>query len=293
MPWVVRGVVLSVSAEQSPSLVVDLSTRSLAHDPVVHARRHVPASSVPVTASSLPAVADLFASLGRDIASSRGVDDAMQRLTSVTLQAVAPAEAAAVSRGRHDRAGNRFETVAATSDLPHQVDEIQYQLGHGPCVDAILDNAVFRARDLRTDTRWPEFGRRAAEETGVLSMLSYRLFLEDDDLLAGLNLYSTEPDAFDEHAEAVGTLIATHGALEVSNARHREKIDNLNKALASNRDIGVAMGVLMTQHKITREQAFNLLRVASQHRHRKLADIAGDVADTGTLDLPGTFRDRS
>lgn len=42
----------------------------------------------------------------------------------------------------------------------------------------------------------------------------------------------------------------------------------------------------MTQHKISREQAFDLLRLASQHTHRKLAEIAYDVADTGALPLP-------
>ncbi|MCW2658134.1 MAG: hypothetical protein JWR06_2327, partial [Jatrophihabitans sp.] len=55
--------------------------------------------------------------------------------------------------------------------------------------------------------------------------------------------------------------------------------------LASNRDIGVAIGVLMGLHRVTREQAFDLLRVASQGKHRKLADVARDVADTGSLDL--------
>jgi hypothetical protein len=39
----------------------------------------------------------------------------------------------------------------------------------------------------------------------------------------------------------------------------------------------------MALHKVTREQAFDLLRVASQRLHRKLADIARDVAETGTL----------
>ena len=44
----------------------------------------------------------------------------------------------------------------------------------------------------------------------------------------------------------------------------------------------------MMKHKLTRQQAFDLLRVASQHSNRKLRDIAVEVADTGTLDLPST-----
>lgn len=48
-------------------------------------------------------------------------------------------------------------------------------------------------------------------------------------------------------------------------------------------DIGIAMGVLMKSHAITRDAAFGLLRDASQLSHRKLAEIARDVAETGTL----------
>ena len=57
-------------------------------------------------------------------------------------------------------------------------------------------------------------------------------------------------------------------------------------ALKSSREIGIAMGVVMASNKVTRDQAFDLLRIVSQRTHRKLADIAVDVADTGTLDLP-------
>ena len=41
----------------------------------------------------------------------------------------------------------------------------------------------------------------------------------------------------------------------------------------------------MTQHKVTREQAFDLLRIASQNTNRKLRDVALDVIDTGTVDV--------
>jgi hypothetical protein len=115
-------------------------------------------------------------------------------------------------------------------------------------------------------------------------MLSFRMYLEQDaELVAGLNLYSREPAAFADTSEAIGMLLATHGALAVSNAAAREKANNLLVALKTNRDIGVAIGVLMHRYKITRDEAFNLLRMASQGLHRKLADIAMTVAETGEL----------
>lgn len=45
------------------------------------------------------------------------------------------------------------------------------------------------------------------------------------------------------------------------------------------------MGILMHQHRLTRDQAFDLLRVASQDSNRTLADIASDVAETGELSI--------
>ncbi len=69
-------------------------------------------------------------------------------------------------------------------------------------------------------------------------------------------------------------------------AEARDKIENLERALTSSRRIGAAMGVLMYRHKVTIDQAFELLRVASQVSHRKLRDVAEDVLATGELTLP-------
>jgi hypothetical protein len=62
---------------------------------------------------------------------------------------------------------------------------------------------------------------------------------------------------------------------------------HLAAALASNRDIGVAIGILMSLHKITKEDAFDKLREVSQQTQRKLRDIAIDVAETGTVETLG------
>jgi AmiR/NasT family two-component response regulator len=69
-------------------------------------------------------------------------------------------------------------------------------------------------------------------------------------------------------------------------ASAREEADNLRRALDNSRVIGTAMGVLMSARKLTSTQAFDLLRTASQHSNRKLAEIAAEVAETGTLDRP-------
>ena len=80
-------------------------------------------------------------------------------------------------------------------------------------------------------------------------------------------------------------LLATHAGVVLSRQLAKEKAANLESALDSNRQIGVAIGVLMTVYKIRQADAFDLLRIASQHGHRKLRDVAVDVAETGTIDL--------
>jgi GAF domain-containing protein len=236
----------------------------------------------PWTARSVAELAELFAELGRDLLSERGLEGTLGLISSRSVALVPAAQHAAVSRGRR----GKFETVGQTSELPVLVDQIQYDLGSGPCVDAALDQCVYRTGNLAGDQRWPEFGRRASAEYGICSMLSTRLFLEDDDLVAALNLYSTRPDAFDESDEVVAMMLATHASTAIAGARLHEQVHHLERALQSNRGIGMAIGVLMNQYKITQTEAFDLLRMASQHGHRKLADVALDVTETGTLELP-------
>jgi ANTAR domain/GAF domain len=227
--------------------------------------------------------AAMFADIGHQLDGEQDNKAVLATLTAMAVRNVPGAEHAGITVGR---AGGRFTTVAATDDLVNTVDQIQYDLGSGPCVDALVEDTTFKAADLRRERRWPEFGQRAVETAGIVSMLSLRLFTETDGgSIAGLNMYSHSPDAFDESSEAIATLLATHGALAVGKAAAQAKAANLLVALKNSREIGIAIGILMNQHHVTRDQAFDLLRITSQHTHRKIADIAIHLGDTG--ELPG------
>jgi GAF domain-containing protein len=234
-----------------------------------------------MTAPFTPAeLADVFTDVGRQLAGESDRDSALRTLSEIAVQRVPAADYAGVTAGR----GEKMATVAATHDIVMRTDQIQYELRSGPCVDAIVEDTTFNAGDLRSDERWPEFGRLAVEHTGIVSMLSFRLFFETDHgLVAGLNMYSHQPKAFDDTSETMAVLLATHGALALANASAREKNSNLEIALQSSREIGIAIGILMALQKVSREQAFNLLVIASQRTHRKVADLAQEVADTGML----------
>ena len=95
---------------------------------------------------------------------------------------------------------------------------------------------------------------------------------------------------------STGLVLATHGSVLLTATLSRDRAENLRRALQSNREIGVAMGILMQRHALTRDQAFAVLRRASQDANRKLSDIATEVADMGTLAIrrrPGSGADTS
>lgn len=228
---------------------------------------------------------DVYIDLDRQLAAAGADTEAAVASTIVQLAvAVVPGtEHASIT----DRRDGRFRTPAATGGLALAGDRIQYELESGPCVDAILSDGVLCTGDIASDARWPQAGPRLNAEAGATSMLSFRLFFEEDpERSVGLNLYSTRRDAFDDWAEMVGTVLATHSALAMTAAAARDRAVNLQRALASNRRIGMAMGVLMASHKVTEDDAFTLLRIASQNTNRKLLDVADEVIATGTLELP-------
>ena len=213
-----------------------------------------------------------------------------------TLQAIVemvverlPATAASITTLR----GGRFQTGACTGEQAAGADALQYQLHSGPCVDAIVENTVCHVQDLASDPRWPQFGPRVPDEHGCASMSAYRLSFEAPDdapaegpqTLASLNVDAETRGVFSEGDEALGLLLATHAAIALVAASGSERCAQLREALDSSRDVGLAIGVLMARCTVTRDQAFDLLRIASQNRNPKLRQLAQEVADTGTLEL--------
>lgn len=236
----------------------------------------------PADPAGLAEVADAVVRLGEQLRNATA-DTLVDAVIEHAVQVLPGARWASITTLRH----GTFRTLAATGETARAADALQYELGAGPCVDTVLEDSVHCSADLARDGRWPEYGARVAQELGMRSALAYRLTLvADPDLLAGLNLYSDVPGAFDASARWTGTLLATHAAWAVSLALTQQRAQNLEAALRSNREIGTAIGVLMAQHKLTRDQAHELLRVASQDGNRKLAEIATEVVETGQLSLP-------
>ena len=181
-------------------------------------------------------------------------------------------------------------TVVSTGALATDLDERQYERGHGPCLHAARTGELTEIPDTRTEDRWPDYTPRAVEH-GNLSSLSIPLAIDPDEQVTGaLNVYARRPDAFDEASRSVASRFAPYAAVAAGNLHAyrsaRELADNLQAALESRAVIDQAKGILMERHKLTPDQAFQLLARASMATNRKVRDVADRLVRTGELPLP-------
>ncbi|WP_194902988.1 GAF and ANTAR domain-containing protein [Quadrisphaera sp. INWT6] len=185
-------------------------------------------------------------------------------------------------------------TVASSDQVAAAVDEVQYAHESGPCLQALDTGRVINAPDLTVEDRWPAYTARALTY-GVASSLSLPLVVEGQ-VLGAMNLYAGRAHAFDaaaRRATAAGLAAQAAATLTVV-LRQAHQVDltkSLQATLVSRSVIDQAIGVLMGQQRCSAEEAFALLRAASQHRNRKLRDVAADLVASisGHSPQPGRY----
>jgi len=214
-------------------------------------------------------LAQTFAQVARVLLDERDVETTLDRICLLAVETIDGCQTAGISINTPPRVTSR----ATIGDVPRIVDTIQSETQEGPCVDAIREHAVFLTGALSGEKRWPRFAHRAHQETGVESILALRLFV-DGDTLGALNLYSTRADAFDEHDVALGSVFAAHAAVALASARRQANLE----LMAVSRDvIGMAKGIIMARQHLSEDEAFDVLRRASQRMNVKLRELARRV----------------
>lgn len=212
------------------------------------------------------------------------VEATLQAITAAAIGAIPGAEECSISYVIDRRS---VQPRAFTGDIPRDLDLEQERLQEGPCLDAVWQQETVRIDDMRTEERWPRYAAIAVER-GVLSALSFQLFVAENNLGA-LNLYAAAPGVFGEESEDVGLVFAAHAAVALAGARHEQ---HLQQAVTSRDLIGQAKGVLMERYKLTADAAFALLAHTSQRMNRKLVDVARELVTTGAMPQPAdTTRD--
>jgi hypothetical protein len=191
-------------------------------------------------------------------------------------------------------ADGTFHTPVGTHPVAERLDQVQYDHEEGPCVESARPDgpAIGWSQDLGRDPRWPAFGPSAARH-GYHSVLATALLPDarPPRLSGALNVYSRTPGAFGGPAIDIALLLATHASLVLA---HTEAVvtaelesAHLRRAVDSRDVIGQAKGILMQRRGITADEAFDVLRRASQDLNVKLADLARTLATRHTeVDLP-------
>jgi GAF domain-containing protein len=223
--------------------------------------------------------AQLFARIAHDIAEQHGKSATTQRIVDLAKTATG-CDMAAVW---HIAAGVP-QVDASTDDETAAVIRRYVKLARqGAALEAIRTRSTIVVHDAAHDPRFPVYTDQLRQRgVHLVSTVAYPLRIEDRDLGA-LAMYSNTRGFFTEDVVAMGGVFANHAAIALDAAYSLDRAQNLQLALETNRSIGIAIGIVMSHYKVTREAAFDMLRMCSQHGHRKLHDVAEEVTQTGAL----------
>jgi hypothetical protein len=176
------------------------------------------------------------------------------------------------------------ETVHATDDVATAVEELQIELGEGPCVDAFTSGGPVLADDLHLDeyaARWPAF-TPAAIAHGARALFALPLQMGAI-RLGALDLYRTRPGLLTPeqvadalvYADTASMLLLDQAALVGRDAAELEW--QHNDRTAGHAVVHQATGMLLVQLDVSAETAFARLRAHAYAAGRPLAQVAADI----------------
>ncbi|WP_222853385.1 ANTAR domain-containing protein [Fodinicola acaciae] len=218
--------------------------------------------------------------LAQRLAPAPTVADAVRHVVEMTKVVVPAADLVSVTL--RDPRG-KFRTPFHTDALAVRLDELQYEFGEGPCVEATRTpgEGAIDAPDVATSQSWPRWGPPAAQ-LGVRSVFAVGLFpYSDPPRMGALNIYSSLLDGLAELDRDVAIVLASFAAAALSgtDAVEAAKLESvqLREALLSRDLIGQAKGILMERRGCSADEAFDVLRRTSQDLNLKLSAVAEAV----------------
>jgi GAF domain-containing protein len=225
-----------------------------------------------------------FTELAGLLMATSSFEDLMQAVADLAVRAVPAAATCGITLSED----GHVITVASADALARLLDEQQYQVLDGPCLEAIRTARVVLSDDLGIERRWDGYPAMAVAH-GVRSVLSSPLMVGSAPIGA-LNLYATAAGAFTPDARAAaGQLTALAAATMTAAMRHFDETtltDHLRTALSSRSVIDQAIGIIIGMQRCPPETAFDILRTVSQNRNIPLREVAADLV-ARTIAPPG------
>jgi GAF domain-containing protein len=219
------------------------------------------------------------ASLAGILLSESTLDDVLVLIAGAALTALPAASDASVTLSKD---GSRAATAAHAGGRALRLDNAQYDLEQGPCLDAAETADIQLVADMTSDGRWPDWAPLAIAE-GVHSALAIPLRVHDF-TVGVLNLYSPKVAGFGPPDVAEARNFASYAAVALANAdlyaRTSALAADMAEAMRSRAAIEQAKGILMALHSVDQDEAFGLLVKQSQGSHRKLREVAQEFVDS-------------
>jgi len=172
-------------------------------------------------------------------------------------------------------------SVCTTNDVSALIEELQYTLGEGPCIDAHRLHAAVIEPNLAAPStaRWAEFSRSALD-AGVRAVFGFPVSVGDVHVGA-LNLYRDRPGPLtdDQHADAV--ILANVAARSIIGMQADAAPGAIAPALEASGNfrfvVHQASGMVAAQLDVPVAEALVRLRARAFGSGRSVSDIAADV----------------
>jgi signal transduction protein with GAF and PtsI domain len=169
--------------------------------------------------------------------------------------------------------------VAVSDSAMELLEQVQHDLGEGPCLAAFAEDRVVAVEDLRSELVWDRLAA-VVGQLQVCGVLSVPVRLGEQPV-GTLDVYATQPRAWSTgEVEALGALAVVTAELVstgVELANREVEVAQLRRALAGRVWIEQAKGVLAATQGVSPDQAFEQLRKRARSSSRKLADLAQEV----------------
>lgn len=180
------------------------------------------------------------------------------------------------------------ETVSASDPLAARLDELQFDLGEGPCWDALAMRTAVVEPDLRDNPQsmWPAF-TAAIRDDDVGAIFAFPLLLGTLKVGA-VELYHSHPRQLSEveshQTEALAARVSRVLLRRALRLLSHEKPADDNPF--SRRTIHQATGMVLAQMAVSADDALLMIQGHAFAEDRALREVARDVLD-GRLDFSG------
>jgi hypothetical protein len=172
-------------------------------------------------------------------------------------------------------------TLCTTGEVSHLIEELQYTLGEGPCVDACRQDRVVSEPNLAEPRarRWCAFTPPAVQ-AGVRAVFGFPLRVGTV-RLGALNFYRDRPGPLSSGQHADALVLADVAARWVLEAQAGAPPDTVAQELEVGADfhfvVHNAAGIVSVQLDVSITEALIRLRGYAFSHDRLLADVAEDV----------------